>query len=86
MTDTKQNKKINPVAVGVTGAIIGAGITAVAAVALKDKKTQQKVKEVLHKVKDRTKGYIGKMKDQTTEKNEKVEKKLDESKKLIVDK
>ncbi len=58
MTDSKKQKKeINPIAVGLTGALIGAGVAAAAAVALKDKKNQQKVKQVLHKVKNHTKGY-----------------------------
>jgi hypothetical protein len=50
---------------------------------LKDKKNQQKVKQVLHKVKNHTKGYLEKVKTQKDIQQEKAEKKLDEGKKLI---
>ena len=66
MTDTiKQDKGVNPVVVGVAGAIIGAGVAVAASVALKDEKTRKKVKEVLHSLKDQAEGYIEKVKTKT---------------------
>ncbi len=39
--------KINPVATGIAGAVIGAGITAAAATMLRDKKNRQILKDTL---------------------------------------
>lgn len=56
----KSSNKINPVATGIAGAVIGAGITAAAA-ALQNKKTQQKVKKVLKKAGDSAIKYMDKL-------------------------
>ena len=84
MTNSNQhNKKTSPIAAGVAGAIIGAGVAAAAAVVLKDKKNQQKVKEVLHKVKKHAKGYIEKVKENTADQQKIAGGKIEEGKKLI---
>jgi hypothetical protein len=62
MTDTKQtqNKKagVSPVAAGVAGAIVGAGVAVAATAAMKDEKTREQVKKVLTKVKDQASEYM----------------------------
>jgi hypothetical protein len=62
MSDTKQtqNKKsgVNPVAAGVAGAIVGAGVAVAATAAMKDEKTREQVKKVLHKVKNQASEYM----------------------------
>lgn len=56
------NKKggFNPVVAAATGAIVGAGVAIAGAVAMKDKKNREKVKEVFNeakqKISDVTKG------------------------------
>jgi len=53
----ESSSKINHIATGIAGAIIGAGITAAAA-ALQNKKTQEKVKKVLKAAGTKTMKYM----------------------------
>ena len=59
-TRITQNKKndVNPIIVGVTGAVIGAGIALAGAAILKDEKNRDKAKKVLENIKNSAKGYI----------------------------
>ena len=87
-THNKQNEDttkngVNPVVVAVTGAIVGAGVAVAGAIALKDKKNREKVKEILSNVKDHTMGYMEDMKKQVEDKKGEVEEALTEGKKEI---
>jgi len=55
---------INPVAAGVTGAVIGAGVGVVASNALKNEKTQEKVHQVISSAKGQALDYIDSMSKQ----------------------
>jgi gas vesicle protein len=77
---TKGKSGFNPVAVAVTGAVVGAGVVVAGAAALKDKKNREKVKEVLTNIKDQAIDYMEDMQKRTQDKNDKAEKKLDEGK------
>lgn len=76
MANNKKNQQdqekggVNPVVAAVTGAVVGAGV----AVALKDKKNREKVKEVLTNVKNQAIGYMEDMQQQSQAKKGKVEK------------
>lgn len=81
MTQNKHAKEsggISPVVMAVTGAVIGAGIAVagVGAVALKDEKNRQKVKEVLDSAKDQAVDYIEDVQKQVHDKKIAVEKAL----------
>ena len=78
MTSIKKDDKnrrhgIGPLAAAVTGAVIGVGAIAAVggAVALRDKKTQEKVKKVLGDVKDQAVSYMEDM-QKTTDKKKAV--------------
>lgn len=64
MTDSKQKKQnekkdgFNPVVAAVTGAVVGAGVAIAGAVALRDEKNREKVKDVLTSAKDRAGDYM----------------------------
>lgn len=59
----KENKKgsVNAVFAAVTGAIVGASVAVAGAVALKDKKNQNKVKKIFTDVKNKTQDYLKKI-------------------------
>lgn len=46
-TSNPRTSRVNPVATGIAGAVIGAGITAAAATMLRDKKNRQMLKDTL---------------------------------------
>jgi hypothetical protein len=82
----KQDKRksgIDPVAAAVTGAIVGAGVAVAGAVALKDKKNRENVKQVLNNVKDQAVGYMEKMQNDVKSKKGSVENKLDDGQKEV---
>lgn len=87
MTDQNQKKQdmgksgFNPVVAAVTGAVVGAGVAIAGAVALKDKKNREKVKEVLTEVKDKATGFMEEMQKQAQDKKDEVEKNLLKAKK-----
>jgi len=68
----KASNKVNPVATGLAGVVIGAGVVA-AATALKDKKTQQKVKQALKFAGKTASVYISKIKIQAEKLQEEPE-------------
>lgn len=49
---TNKNKSINPIAVGVAGAVVGAGAAIVGAVALKDEKNRKKLGKIVNDIKE----------------------------------
>ena len=75
---TEVHGGMSPVVMAVTGAVIGAGIAVagVGAVALKDEKNRQKVKEVLDTAKDHAVDYIEDVQKQVHDKKVAVEKAL----------
>lgn len=80
MTDkNKQDEtkgSVNPVVAAVTGAVVGAGIAVAGAVALKDEKNREKVKEVLSNVKDQAMEYMEGMQKTAEDKKGEIEGKL----------
>jgi hypothetical protein len=81
--DTSNKHGINPIAVGITGAVIGAGFAVGGAVALRDKKNREKVKKVLGNAKDQAMNYLEDMRKTPDENvNKKLANKKKETKKL----
>ena len=76
MADTKHPHKsgVHPLAAGVAGAIVGAGVAVAATAAMKDDKTRAHVKKILTKVKDQASEYMN---------DKKTKEMLDESKKHV---
>jgi gas vesicle protein len=83
----KQENTMNPLAVAVTGAVVGAGVAIAGAMALKDEKNRKKVKDVLLNAKDQASSYIETMKSESKDKKaevtEKVTKVIDAKKKEV---
>lgn len=83
----KQENTMNPMAVAVTGVVVGAGVAIAGAMALKDEKNRKKVKDVLLNAKDQASEYIETMKsvskDKKAEVTEKVTKVTDANKKAV---
>jgi hypothetical protein len=81
MTDKNEKKqassKVSHVTTGIAGAVIGAGV-AVAATALKDKKTQQKVKHVLKTAGKSASKYITDLKTNAAKQQKNIEGKTEE--------
>lgn len=75
----KKSKGISPVAVGVTGAIVGAGAVIAGAVALNKKNNRKKVEEVLENAKDKA----VEIKKQAEDTIDNLEKKFGKGKKII---
>lgn len=86
MTDSNQKKQderkggLNPVVVAVTGAVVGVGVAVAGAVALKDKKNREKVKQALTSVKNQATGYMEDMQSQAQNKENEIEEKIAEGK------
>lgn len=82
--NTQTNKKpeatISPVTAAIAGAVVGAGLGAAGAIALKDEQTRQKAKEMLSNVKDQANGYIEKAKTASHNKKTEMENKVADSK------
>lgn len=75
----KQNndeKSVNPIIAGVTGAVIGAGIAIAGAVILKDEKNRDKAKKVINNVKEEVRGYVKDLENSAQKKTAVVEEKL----------
>ena len=79
----ERNSGFKTAVAAVTGAIVGAGMAVAGAIVLKDKKNQEKVKQVLTNVKDKAMGYMEKMENE--EKEKKVVKKVKKIVKLAKD-
>lgn len=60
MTNNNDDKKkgMSPMAAGVAGAVVGAGLAVAGAVALKDEKNRAKVKGALQSVKKQASDYV----------------------------
>ena len=72
----REKSSVNPIAAAVTGAVVGAGIAVAGAIALKDEKNREKVKEALNTVKDQARGYVESIQKQAQEKKSDVQEKL----------
>jgi hypothetical protein len=72
----KPNEGINPIVVGVAGAVVGAGIAVAGAMALKDDKNRAKVMGALKNVKDQALDIVDGMQNQVEDKKEIVEGKV----------
>ncbi len=85
MTAPNQAKRggFSQVAAAVAGVIVGAGVVAAGAVALKDKKNRQKVKQVLADAKDQAVEYMEEMQKDVQGKKSTVEKKLVDGQKEV---
>jgi F0F1-type ATP synthase membrane subunit b/b' len=68
----QEQNELNPVAVAVTGVIVGAGVVVAGAIALNNKKNQQKIEEALTTAKEK----VIDIKKQAEETIDDVEKKL----------
>jgi hypothetical protein len=86
MTDKKEKNqastKVSHVTTGIAGVVIGAGV-AVAATALKDKKTQQKVKNALKTAGTSASKYITELKTNAAKQQKNIEGKTEEVEKEI---
>ena len=72
-----KNGSVNSIAAVVTGALVGAGVVAAGALALKDKKTRVKVNDVLASTEKKlteTKGEVSKVADSAKEAKKEVKK------------
>lgn len=75
----KQDKEkggVNPVVAAVTGAVVGAGVAIAGAIALKDEKNRQKVKDVLTNAKDQAVGYMEDIQKQAQDKKIEIQDKI----------
>lgn len=77
MEDTKESipisKQGSPLAAGITGLIIGAGVAVVTTRALSDKKTRGKIMESISDTRDKISDFINQAKKEAIEKKEMAE-------------
>lgn len=66
---------INPVAVAVTGAVVGIGLAVAGAVVLSNEKNREKVKDAFADAKKHTQDYVGDIQHRAEDKKNEVEKK-----------
>ncbi len=87
MTDSKDKKSetsgVNPVAAAITGAVVGAGVAVVGAVALSDEKNRKKVTDAFNNVKKQASDYMDKMQKTAEDKKVDLEDKVGEGKKKL---
>lgn len=83
--DDMHSKGVSPVAAAVTGAVVGAGVAVAGAVALKDKKNREKVKEVLTTVKEQAMNYIEDIQTTANQKKEEMVTKGEKAAKKLMD-
>lgn len=82
MTNNQDNKKgMSPMAAGVAGAVVGAGIAVAGAMALKDEKNRAKVKGALNAVKKHASDYVDDLQEKTHEQGVKTKEKMEDMKK-----
>jgi hypothetical protein len=85
MVNSSQKKQngnkndFNPVAAAVAGAIIGAGVGAVGAIALSNEKNRNNVKKAFSNAKDQAVGYIEDVQKQVENKKDQAKEKIAES-------
>jgi len=81
MTNSKQKKQVNNgVFAAITGAVVGAGVAVVGAIAMKDKKNRDKVNKVINDVKNQAVGYAEKMQKEIFTGKKTIEKDIDKTK------
>lgn len=76
---TQRSNKMNPVATGLAGMVIGAGITAAGVAMLRDKQTRQKVKTALKTAGGRATKYFQELKSEGKKQTEKGMEKIHET-------
>lgn len=86
MTDSRKKDVVNPIAVAVTGAAIGAGVAIAGAVALKDEKNRKKIKGILNDLKDRGEDVQDDLKKEAKERTEEIKEKVEGNTDKIEDK
>ncbi|PIP74342.1 MAG: hypothetical protein COX78_03295 [Candidatus Levybacteria bacterium CG_4_10_14_0_2_um_filter_35_8] len=81
----KNKNKVGSVVAGVAGAVAIAGVAVAATMALKDKKSREKVKKVLVNVKDQAMDYVETLKKEPNvkETTSKVKKIAEDTKKVV---
>ncbi len=67
------NKQGSPLAAGIAGLIIGAGVAVVTTKALSDKKTREKIMESISNTRERISDFVKEAKKEAAEKKEMVE-------------
>ena len=81
MIDHKKNQTddkkvgISPMAVAVTGAVVGIGLAVAGAVVLSDEKNREKVKDAFTDAKKHTQEYVGNLQHRAEDKKVEVEEK-----------
>ena len=82
MTNNQDNKKgMSPMAAGVAGAVVGAGIAVAGAMALKDEKNRAKVKGALKAVKKQASEYVDDLQERAHQQGIEAKEKMDDMKK-----
>lgn len=72
----KENEGVNPIVAAITGAIIGATVGVIGALALKNEKNRGKVREILTNIKNQTVGYMEGMKKEVQGKKSEIKEKI----------
>ena len=87
LQNNKHDKKgMSPVAAGIAGAVVGAGIAVAGTVALKDEKNRAKVKGVLKAVKKQTGDYVEDLQKKAHKQQSEAKKKMSEVESIAADK
>jgi len=81
--EKKQGEGVNPLAAGVAGAVIGAGVVVAGTAVFKNKKNREKVKDILVNAKGQAIEYIEDLRNSTKDKKKKVGEKLANGKKEV---
>lgn len=79
----KDQKKMDPMMAGIAGAVVGAGVAAVATKVLSDKKTRDKIKETVTNARDRVVSYAHRISREAKDKGEMAKDKLKEGREAI---
>lgn len=76
----KQDSTVSPMTAAITGAVVGAGIAAAGAMALKDDNTREKAKEFINSAKDKASDYMENVQNAVKGEAAEIEKKSADSK------
>lgn len=82
-TSNPRTSRVNPVATGIAGAVIGAGITAAAATMLRDKKNRQMLKETLKTAGTKAMKYMDGLKGEAKKHTQKGAEKMEAMKEEV---
>lgn len=82
-TSNPRTSRVNPVATGIAGAVIGAGITAVAATMLRDKKNRQMLKDTLKTAGTKAIKYVDGLKKEAKKRTPKMAEKIETVKETV---